>query len=58
MHGNIALRLQEIAAHREQILASIGRRLREEYDLPQPLPPRLAELVRKIEQPGSRIAAR
>jgi hypothetical protein len=44
--------LAEKAAHRAQILASIGRGLREGHDATQPLPDRLADLVRKIEQSG------
>jgi hypothetical protein len=42
----------ENAAHRAQILASIGRGLRERHDAAQPLPDRLADLVREIEQSG------
>jgi hypothetical protein len=41
---------REITACRAQVLADLGRRLREGYDAEQPLPDRLAELVRKIEQ--------
>jgi hypothetical protein len=43
----------EKAARRAQILASIGRGLREGHDAAQPLPDRLADLVRKIEQSTS-----
>ena len=35
--------------------SSIGRWLREEYDTAQPLPDRLAALVRKIEQSTERV---
>jgi hypothetical protein len=41
---------QEKAAHVEQIRAAIGRWLRDQYDTTQPLPKRLADLVRKIEK--------
>ena len=47
MRGRLS---REKAAHREQMLTSIGRWLKEEYDTAQPLPDRLAALVRKIEQ--------
>ena len=50
MLGNVPLLSREIAACRAQVLAELGRRLREGYDAEQPLPDRLAELVRKIEQ--------
>jgi len=33
-----------------EVLAFLGRGLREQYDAPQPLSERLAELVRKMEQ--------
>jgi hypothetical protein len=36
------------AVYRAQVLAEIGRRLRESYDVRQPLPERLAGLVRKL----------
>jgi hypothetical protein len=43
--------IREQAARTKEILASIGRGLREQYNAPQPpLTERLAELVRKIEQ--------
>jgi hypothetical protein len=35
---------------RRQVLASIGRSLRGGYDIEQPLPDRLANLVRQIAQ--------
>jgi hypothetical protein len=38
----------EDALARGQILASIGRSLREGYDIKEPLPDRLANLVRQI----------
>ena len=41
------------AVQRSQVLGEIGRRLRERYELAQPMPDRLAELVGKIEQSGS-----
>ncbi len=41
---------REAAVHRTEMLATIGRRLRETYDVAQPLPDQLADLVRKIEQ--------
>jgi hypothetical protein len=42
---------REKAARSKEVLASIGRGLREQYDAPQPpLSECLAELVRKIEQ--------
>ena len=43
--------LGEEALTRKQTLASIGRTLREEYDISQPLPDRLANLVGQIAQP-------
>jgi hypothetical protein len=45
-----ALLLREEAAPTREVLAFIGRGLREQYAAPQPLSERLAELVRKIEQ--------
>jgi hypothetical protein len=45
-----ALSLREEAARTREALASMGRELRKQYDDPQPLSERLAELVRKIEQ--------
>ena len=50
MGGKSALSLREKAARNREFLASLGRALREQYDAPQPLSERLAELVRKIEQ--------
>ena len=41
------------AARRGQVLTEIGLRLKEQYDLGQPIPARLAELVGKIEKSGS-----
>ena len=42
---------REKAARTKEVLASIGRGLREQYEAPlQPLSECLAELVRKIEQ--------
>jgi hypothetical protein len=54
MRRNDVLLSRENAAHRAHVIAEIGRRLREEYDLAQPMPHRLAELVVKIEQPVGR----
>jgi hypothetical protein len=34
----------------KQVQAAIGRRLKEEYDSVQPLPDRLSDLLRKIEE--------
>jgi hypothetical protein len=52
MGGRSALLLREKAGRTQEVLASIGRGLREQYDAaPQLLSQRLAELVRKIEQP-------
>jgi hypothetical protein len=51
MGGKSSLFLQEKAARTKEVLASIGRGLREQYNAPlPPLSERLAELVRKIEQ--------
>jgi hypothetical protein len=50
MAGKSALLLREKAARTREVLASIGRGLREKYEAPQPLSKRLDELVRKIEQ--------
>jgi hypothetical protein len=44
---------REKANRMRQLQASIGRCLREEYDAGQPLPDRLADLVRKIERSTS-----
>jgi hypothetical protein len=41
---------REKAAHREQILMSIGKGLRQEYEA-QPVPDRLSDLVKELEQP-------
>jgi hypothetical protein len=46
---NGVLLSHENAVHRARVLAEIGRGLREGHD-EQPLPDRLADLVRKIEQ--------
>lgn len=47
MHTNGVLKSRDIAALR-QIRAEIGRRLKIAYEPEEPLPDRLAELVRKI----------
>jgi hypothetical protein len=54
MHRKSDSFAREKAAHMEQIRASIGRCLRDKYDTSQPLPKRLADLVRKIKQPASK----
>jgi hypothetical protein len=50
MRRNGVLLSRENATHMAQVLAEIGRRLRYEYDTTQPLPHRLADLVREIDQ--------
>jgi hypothetical protein len=50
MRGLSASLERERAAHRAQMLALIGRLLREGYDTAQPLPDRLSDIVRKIER--------
>lgn len=50
MRRNRVFLSRENAAHRARVLAEIGRRLREGYDAEQPLPDRLADLVRIIDQ--------
>jgi hypothetical protein len=50
MRGMSTSRPRTKLAHGQLILAKIGERLREEYDATQPLPDRLADLVKKIEQ--------
>jgi hypothetical protein len=54
MHRKSDSFAREKAAHMEQIRASIGRCLRDKYDTSQPLPKRLADLVRKIKQRASK----
>ena len=49
MRRDSVLLMREKAACAQQIRASIGRRLRDEYDIAQPLPGRLVDLVTKIE---------
>ena len=44
---------REKAAHRKQALATIGQKLRQEYDVAQPMPDRLSDLVKEIEQSTS-----
>ena len=51
MRRDSVLLSREKAAHRTQILASIGLGLREMYDTAQPLPDRISELVGQIAQP-------
>jgi hypothetical protein len=50
MRRNGVLVAHENAAHRVRVLAEIGRGLREGHDAAQPLPDRLADLVREIDQ--------
>jgi hypothetical protein len=50
MRRNGGLLSPEKATHRARVLAEIGRGLREGYDATQPLPNRLADLVREIDQ--------
>ena len=50
MRRNNVVYPRENAAHGAQVLAEIGRGLRDGYDAGQPLPDRLADLVRKIDQ--------
>jgi hypothetical protein len=50
MRGNRASS-REKAARATEVQASIGRAMRLVYDVSQPLPDRLSDLVRKIEQP-------
>jgi len=43
----------------QHVLAAIGRQLRARHDIAQPVPPRLAELIRQIAElpgePGARV---
>jgi hypothetical protein len=50
MGGNSAFLLREKAARTKEVLTSIGRGLREQYDPAQPFSERLARLVVKIER--------
>jgi hypothetical protein len=50
MNENNEFLLQEKAARREELLASIARALRERSTPTQPLSERLAELLKEIEQ--------
>lgn len=52
--------LKQDKAQMAHIRDAIGRRLRDEYDLAQPMPDRLAALVRQIEQaaPGAAVELR
>jgi len=54
MRGEITQSSRETTAGIEQLRASIGQWLRQEYDSysEQPLPDRLAELLRQIAQPS------
>jgi hypothetical protein len=51
MRRNRASLSREKAAHVTETQATIGRAMRLVYDVSQPLTDRLADLVRKIEQP-------
>jgi hypothetical protein len=51
MRRGSVLLAREKGAHRGQMLASIGRGLRDEYDTALPLPDRVSDLVRQIAQP-------
>src|SRR5262245_10565568 len=45
---------EEVLPHRRTWLLSIGRRLRAEYDaIAEPVPPRLAELIKRLEKPST-----
>ena len=49
---------REKALRRAEVRASIGQALRDFYEAPRPMPDRLVELMRTIEQPtGERQAA-
>jgi hypothetical protein len=56
MGRNDGLVSKESAEHRAHIRASIGRRLRETYNVEVPLTARLAELMRRIEESASESA--
>lgn len=49
MRGNLSL-ARQTAAYRAQALEELGRGLRRGFNADLPLPDRLAELVRKIEE--------
>ncbi len=59
MRNNSHLRSQERSACMQHVLAAIGRQLRARHDIAQPVPPRLAELIRQIAElpgePGARV---
>ena len=50
MRRDVSLLSRKNAACRAQVLAEIGQKLREGYDAEQPLPDRLADLMRRIDQ--------
>jgi hypothetical protein len=50
MHENSNFASRERAERRKQVLASIGRLLRQVYDTPSPLPDRLADLMKELER--------
>ena len=51
MHENSNFASRERAERRKRVLASIKRLLRQVYDTPQPLPDRLADLMKDLERP-------
>lgn len=50
MRQNVLSLSREKRVYRAQVLAEMGRRLREAYTAEQPLPDRLVDLMRRIEQ--------
>jgi len=50
MSGNKVFLSRERADRMAQVRASIGRRLKEEYETARPLPERLSYLVKEIEK--------
>lgn len=50
MRKNVPLSSREDTACRALVLAEVGRQLRARYEAEQPLPDRLAGLVRRIDQ--------
>ncbi len=50
MRQNVPSLSRENTAYRAQLLADLGRRLRDGCNAEQPLPDRLADLLRRIEQ--------
>ena len=56
MRENRVLLSREKANCMKQVQAALGRRLKEEYDSVQPLPDRLSDLLRKLEEAASKDA--